>query len=419
MTGSSYPADWQVLPLGKALARPPRYGINAAAVPRGTGVFTYIRITDIDGFGRFRPHPRVGVAHPDARNYRMAPGQLVFARTGASVGKSYLYDPADGDLVFAGFLINIEPNAKLLLSEFLASFTHTKAYWDWVARTSVRSGQPGINGREYAALPVPVPSLREQQAVVEILRDADASASMLENEIAKKEDVKSGLMQKLVSGECRLPGFVEDWVRRSMASLGETYGGLTGKSKDDFGTGSGRYVPFMAVMRDVCVTADDLPRVRVGRTERQRVVLNDDLLFNTSSETPDELAMAAVAAGLPPDTYLNSFCFGLRLAPAAEVAPLFLAYTFRSSVGRKRLSALAQGATRYNLSRAQFRRIELRLPDLEEQRAIVRVLGDADAELASLRLRLAKTRDIKQGLMQQLLTGRIRMVGDRPEEMAA
>jgi type I restriction enzyme S subunit len=419
MSSAGSPADWQVVPLGKVLTRSPRYGINAPAVTRGTGVFTYIRITDIDEYGRFRPHPKVGVAHTDAANYRMAPGQLVFARTGASVGKSYLYDPADGELVFAGFLINIEPNAAVLMPQFLGYFVQTKAYWDWIVKTSVRSGQPGINGREYAALPVPIPPLREQERVINVLRDADADIAALEGVIAKKEDVRTGLMQRLLTGRCRLPGFSGDWIPRSMASLGETYGGLTGKSRDDFGTGNGRYVPFMAVMRDVLVTAADLPRVRVGSDERQRVVLDGDVLFNTSSETPEELAMAAVASGLPPSTYLNSFCFGLRLAPAAEADPLFLAYTFRSSVGRRELLALAQGATRYNLARSQFRRIEVRLPKLEEQRAIVGVLGDADEELASLRVRLAKAHDIKQGLLQQLMTGRTQSAVNQTEELAA
>lgn len=279
--------------------------------------------------------------------------------------------------------------------------------------------QANVNTGIVGGLTIAVPPVDEQRRISDALTAVDDQIGAVQVLIAKKEDIKRGLMQDLLTGRTRLPGFGGEWVSRSMASLGETYGGLTGKSKEDFGKGNCCYVPFMAVMRDVRVTAEDLPRVRIENTERQRVVMDGDLLFNTSSETPEELAMAAVASGLPPSTYLNSFCFGLRLALAANVDPFFIAYTFRSSLGRKSLSALAQGATRYNLSRARFRQIELRLPDLEEQKAIVRVLSDADRELAALRARVVKARDIKQGLMQELLTGRTRLPVASPTELAA
>ena len=139
--------------LGLLLRRPPRYGINAAAVPLGLGVPTYIRITDIDDSGRFAPDPKVGVDHPKSSDYQMGAGELVFARTGASVGKSYLYDPRDGELVYAGFLINVAPDPELLNPKYLSLYVHTKDYWDWIARTSVRSGQPGVNGASTRSCP--------------------------------------------------------------------------------------------------------------------------------------------------------------------------------------------------------------------------------------------------------------------------
>lgn len=149
-------------PLGQLLQCAPRYGINAAAVPLRHGVATYIRITDIDESGRFAPNPKVGVAHRAAASYRLTEGELVVARTGASVGKSYLYDPRDGELVYAGFLINIAPDQRRLNPKFLALFAQTKEYWDWIARTSARSGQPGVNSREYATLPIPLPDIAAQ-----------------------------------------------------------------------------------------------------------------------------------------------------------------------------------------------------------------------------------------------------------------
>jgi type I restriction enzyme S subunit len=196
---------WNEQPLGALLLRPPRYGINAAAVPLSTRVATYIRITDITDAGRFAPAPRVGVAHRSAAEYRLTPGELVLARTGASVGKSYLYDPRDGELVYAGFLINVAPDPSRLNPKFLALYTHTKCYWDWVAKTSVRSGQPGINGREYAQLPIALPDIETQNAVAHVIGDVDREIEAIDQRIAKARAVKTGMMQQLLTGRTRLP----------------------------------------------------------------------------------------------------------------------------------------------------------------------------------------------------------------------
>jgi type I restriction enzyme, S subunit len=196
---------WRERPLGDLLLRPPRYGINAAAVPLKPGIPTYIRITDISDSGRFTPSPRVGVSHPSASNYKLKPGELVLARTGASVGKSYLYDPRDGELVYAGFLINIAPDPKLLNPEFFALYTQTKDYWDWVARMSVRSGQPGINGREYAQLPLHLPDIDTQNAIAHVFSDIDHEIEIIERRLTKAQEIKAGVIQQLLSGRTRLP----------------------------------------------------------------------------------------------------------------------------------------------------------------------------------------------------------------------
>jgi type I restriction enzyme S subunit len=196
-----------------------------------------------------------------------------------------------------------------------------------------------------------------------------------------------------------------------MGSLGTTYGGLVGKTREDFGVGQAQYIPFMAIMGGVRVTRQSLLKVRVANGERQNAVKTGDLLFNTSSETPDELAMCAVAKGLPVDTYVNSFCFGFRLCDDDTADSLFLAYLFTSGVGRRLMKALAQGAIRYNLSRSQFRKVVVTLPPLDEQRAMAAALSDADELIEGLQRLVAKKEAIKQGMMQQLLTGEARLPG--------
>ncbi len=404
------PADWAVDSLQAALLSTPSYGINAAAVGYDENLPTYIRITDIDEEGRFRSSPRVSVAHAEASRFFLGPNDLVFARTGASVGKSYLYDERDGPLVFAGFLIRVTPDPQQLLPGFLAYYAQSRRYWDWVASSSVRSGQPGINAQQYGKLLLPLPTLGEQRAIAEALSDVDELLRSLDALVAKKQAIKQAAIQQLLTGRTRLPGFSGTWKIKRLADLGATYGGLTGKSRADFVGGDARYVTFLNVLNNVALDPHGVGTVRVAPAESQNRVQMGDLLFNGTSETPGDLAMAAVVGFEEPELYLNSFCFGFRPHDKEEYSPLFIAHFFRASPGRQIMYALAQGATRYNMSKSQFMALSLPLPPCDEQLAIAKVLSDMDAEIAAFERRREKTHAIKLGMMQQLLTGRIRLV---------
>ena len=232
----------------------------------------------------------------------------------------------------------------------------------------------------------------------------------LDQLIAKKRDLKQAAMQQLLTGETRLPGFDGEWKVKTLGDLGSTFGGLTGKTKADFGDGAGQYITFMNVMTNVVIDCSIFERVRVSPTESQNRVMKGDLLFNGSSETPEEVAMCAVLKSNVPGLFLNSFCFGFRFREGAEADGLFLAYYLRNREGRELMKSLAQGSTRYNLSKVALLKVPLRLPSPPEQTAIVAVLSDMDSELSALEARRDKTRDLKQAMMQELLTGKTRLV---------
>lgn len=123
--------------------------------------------------------------------------------------------------------------------------------------------------------------------------------------------------------------------------------------------------------------------------------------------------MAAVTWMDKDSLFLNSFCFGFRVHDPSEHLSLFLAYYFRGSPGRRVMHTLAQGATRYNMSKSHFMDLTLLLPSHDEQKAIATTLADMDAEVAALEARRDKTRDLKRAVMQELLTGKTRLV--KPE----
>lgn len=196
---------WKMVRLGDCLKQKPDYGINAPAVPYDNNLPTYLRITDITEDGYYSKKDIVSVLSQDALKYVMEEGDLVFARTGASTGKTYLYNPKDGMLVFAGFLIRVRTDANVLLPEYLKYQTQTPQYKNWIAANSMRTGQPGINGNEYEEFPVSIPykngkpDLAEQRRIAAILSGIDAKIAAEEKVLEKYEKVKKGMMERLLN----------------------------------------------------------------------------------------------------------------------------------------------------------------------------------------------------------------------------
>lgn len=279
-----------------------------------------------------------------------------------------------------------------------------------LARMLSGSGVPTLHRNDVHQYMVARPPPAEQRTIAEALSDVDELMGALEALIAKKQAIKQAAMQQIFSGKTRLSGLCDEWPKIALGRIGETYGGLSGKSGPDFGVGNSRYVTFLAVLENIIVDASHTERVHVTPSESQNSILEGDLLINGTSETPEDLAMGSVMSEEVDCIYLNSFCFGFRIRDTNRHVPIFLAYLFRSTLGRELVSSLAQGATRYNLSKAQFLALEVPLPTYEEQREIVAVLSDLDAEIAALEKRRDKTRAVKQGMMEQLLTGRVRLV---------
>lgn len=401
------------VPLGRLLRRSPRYGINAAAVPLRPGVPTYIRITDIDDSGRFVPSPKVGVAHPGADNYVLGGGELLFARTGASVGRSYLYDPSDGELVYAGFLINVAPDAKQLDPRFLALFVQTKEYWDWIARTSVRSGQPGVNGREYATLPVPLPHIATQRAVAEAVGDVDRLIRCLEGKIAKKQAIKQGMMQQLLTGRTRLPGFAGEWTD---IRLGDhvSYVKTVALSRAQLDTKSTlRYLHYGDIHTRSSVLLDavseEMPRAETRLAARAGLLQRGDLVFADASEDPAGVGKSVEIVDTPDTGVVPGLHTIAARFDKSVLADGFKAYLQFVPSFRDQLLRLAAGTKVLATTRSYISSITLTLPDVAEQTAIADVLLDAEREIEALSARLSKAQDVKTGMMQQLLTGRTRL----------
>ena len=266
------------------------------------------------------------------------------------------------------------------------------------------SDPPNLSNKGIYSVRLPIPpNISEQKAIAKVLTDTDALIHALEKKIAKKKLIKKGVMQKLLTPK-------EGWVESKVASIGQPYGGMSGKTKADFSNGNAQYVPFMNVMSNPITDIGYLDSVKINKGESQNKIIKGDLLFNGSSETPEEVGFCSAVLDQIDNLYLNSFCFGFRIFNTKQYDSLFLAYFFRSTLGRKFFYSLAQGATRYNLSKTNFLKSTLTLPTYDDQVQIANVIRDIDSEIQNLEQKLAKYQLAKQGMMQQLLTGKIRLV---------
>lgn len=271
------------------------------------------------------------------------------------------------------------------------------------------TGVPQLTVPQIKNIEIKLPDLSVQKNVVEYLTNIEKYIKSLEKLIEKKKLIKQGVMQELLTGKKRLSGFNKEWKQVELGSLGEIYNGLTGKTKNDFGWGNSKYVTFLNVLNNRKLNNKLFEKVNIN--EVQNFIKYGDLFFNTSSEIPEEVALCSAFMDKTNENIaVNSFCFGFRLYDLKRIFPLYIVDYFRSNDGRKKIIQIAQGSTRYNLSKEYFLKLLIPIPEYEEQKAISTIISDIDDEINFLEQELEKYKNIKQGMMEQLLTGKIRLI---------
>jgi len=244
----------------------------------------------------------------------------------------------------------------------------------------------------------------EQKLIGALMATLDKLIDHHQHKYEKLISLKSACLDKMFPQndhkvpEVRFAGYTDDWNQRKLGAMGTTFTGLSGKTKEDFGHGEGRFVTYMNVYLN--------PVSDIARTEpveidtSQNAVQYGDVFFTTSSETPDEVGMSSVWLGKSDNVYLNSFCFGFR--PTTEIDPLYMAYMLRSETVRKKITYLAQGISRYNISKNRVMEIEVPLPDLDEQKLIGQYFNSLDKLIALHQCKLEKFKQVKQSMLHNM-----------------
>lgn len=361
------------------------------------------------GTGKLLEKRTAAEQHAISGKYIFESGDIVYSKirpylkkailagfSGLCSADMYPLRPVDG--VVGGYILSV-----LLAHRF------TK----YAESVSVRSGMPKINRAELASFSVAVPPPPEQLAIATALSDVDALLGGLDRLIAKKRDLRTGAMQRLLTGQTRLPGFTAPWqVRRLGDHIAFLRNGVHSRAQLTVGDPV-RYLHYGDIHVASSIRLDlsraMMPRLPTAAAARLTRLDDGDVVFVDASEdlvgvgksleieSANGIEAVAgqhtIAARFEKEVLADGFKGYLQFVPA------FIAH----------LRRLAAGTKVYATNRKHIASAEIALPEPDEQRAIARVLSDMETEIAALEARLTKTRDLKQAMMQALLTGRVRL----------
>lgn len=249
------------------------------------------------------------------------------------------------------------------------------------------------------------PTEYEQQKIADFLSAVDDKITALTAQKTALTQYKQSMMQRIFSQTLRFKddngADYPEWDRTSLSQLGTTYGGLTGKTKEDFGIGK-PFITYKQVFDDSKIDISRFEHVQISKDETQNRVKRGDIIFTTSSETANEIAFSSVLLDEFDELYLNSFCFGYRPNSLETFLPEYARYLFRSEFLRKEIIMLAQGSTRYNISKNQLMKLHIPLPSMPEQTKIARFLTECDDKINAVDAQIQSAQQWKQGLLQQM-----------------
>lgn len=196
----------------------------------------------------------------------------------------------------------------------------------------------------------------------------------------------------------RFKGFTKDWEQRKLGDMGSTYTGLSGKTKEDFGHGDAKFITYMNVFSNPVANLDMTESVEID--SKQNCVKAGDVFFTTSSETPEEVGMSSVMPENADNIYLNSFCFGYR--PTEKFDLNYLAYVLRTESFRKEMTFLAQGISRYNISKNKVMEVEIPIPSLDEQSRVGQYFKNLDTLITLHQRKCEQTKNLKKYMLQKM-----------------
>ncbi len=400
------PKEWEVAHLGTQLSEPIRNGYSPVCPEQVTGRWMLsLSAVSADGFktAGVKPAP----SHdPRVDDNLLTEGDLLVSRSNTPdrVGLAGVYEGHPAPCAYPDLLMRVRLKRSLdryFLLRCLLSPRGRKFFADNARGSS--GSMVKIDRAILESFPIPTPPLMEQRAIATALSDVDALLTQLDRLIAKKRDIKQAVMQELLTGKTRLPGFGGEWVngRLDEVALVDPES-LSGSTEPDY---SFNYISLENVARGTLVGySEELFASAPSRA--RRVIRHVDILVSTvRPNLKSHLLFRA-----KPGAWICSTGFSvIRCRPEIAHPEFVFQHLFADNI-TKQIDALLTGSNYPAINSSDVRGLTIPIPSIEEQTAIATLLSDLDAELAALEARRDKTRALKQGMMQELLTGRTRLV---------
>lgn len=283
-------------------------------------------------------------------------GNILLARfNGIAVGDFWVLSPKDNNI--SSFLFDLIQTSKFkYISNLSSGSKMPRSDWNLVSKASFW-----------------VPIQQEQNKIGKIFQLIDNLVSLQQRKLKLLRTLKSGLSFKLFNKK-----HLNNLSQISLDQIGQTYSGLTGKSKKDFGHGHAFYVSYLNVNQNEIGNPKQIDRIEIDK--KQNLVQKNDIFFTISSETPEEVGLTSLWPVSCKSLYLNSFCFGFRINTKMFI-PLYLGYLFRSEYFREKVLPLAQGISRYNLSKNNVLKIKIGQEEIAIQEKYAKVMNDLDSDI--------------------------------------
>lgn len=342
----------------------------------------------------------------DIRDLRLVAGDVLMCE-GGEIGRAAVWHGELTEAYFLNTLHRLRPKGRYnpnLLVSFFERWATTGELSALVGKATLAH----LTKENLLRVPLPVLPPEEQKRVVEALADVDSSAASLERLIRKKRAIKQGLMQELLTGRTRLPGFDADWSTQRLSMLGSFQRGR-GIKRDEVrpsGVPCIRYGELYTTYVDYTSSTVSFVDQSVATTALP--IRTGDVLFAGSGETKEEIGICVAYVGDAPAVSGGD----IIVLRGANYDPVYLASLLNTPEVANQKARGGQGDAVVHINWRVLADIEVSLPERSEQAAIGRVIRDADAEIEALERRLQATRAVKQGMMQELLTGRTRLLGE-------
>jgi len=272
-------------------------------------------------------------------------------------------------------------------------------------RIAMGAVQPSIKVSQLVNVKYPLSIIKEEQNKIgTFFKKIDEMIQVQQSKVNKVKNIKSAYLSEMFPKEGekypknRFRGFTEPWESYKLNDMGMSLASLSGKSKKDFGHGDAEFVTYMNVFSNPVAKGNLTNQIKIDQSQTE--VEYGDIFFTVSSEIPEEVGMSSVWLYNRPNVYLNSFCFGFR--PIKDLNPYYMAYMLRSPVAREKFISLAQGISRYNISKTKTMELSFPIPVYEEQEKIGEFFKNLDNQISIEEEKLAKLEKLKQAYLNDM-----------------